>query len=375
MKKILYLVSTLKNSGPTNQLYNIIKNLDPDEFEPHLVTLSPEPEDTKIQDFKCLGMSIRSMSFSRLSGVFFAKRKLKKIINEISPDIIHSQGLRSDVLSSKLESGIPRVSTIRNFPQYDYAMTYGNLVGKVMTWRHSHAMKGVEVCVGVSDAVTKNLIDYVGISKAVCISNGVDTELYFPVLDQEKSDLRMSLGLDKGRETWISSGHLSDRKDPISLIDAWSDVFANDETKQLVFIGDGPLRAECDRLAESFPNVFVFGRVSNVSDYLKASDYFVSASKSEGLPNSVLEAMACGLPVLLSDIPPHREILEKGDNAGFLYSFGKKEALKSGFLRLVDCDRTAKSEAALSLVLDNLSANKMSKSYQQIYINLLNGNG
>ena len=56
-----------------------------------------------------------------------------------------------------------------------------------------------------------------------------------------------------------------------------------------------------------------------VKDYLQAADIFISTAVSEGLPNTVLEALSSGLPCILSDIGPHREIIEKNVGAGKLF--------------------------------------------------------
>src|SRR5690606_9558118 len=102
MKTILYIVSTLKRSGPTNQLFNIIIYLDRSVFEPVLITLSPEPEDSRWQDYQSLGVQMHSLNLSRLGGLFFAKSNLEKLIKKIQPDLIHTQGIRADFLISKL---------------------------------------------------------------------------------------------------------------------------------------------------------------------------------------------------------------------------------------------------------------------------------
>ncbi len=100
MYKILYVVSTLKRSGPTNQLYNIVNNLDLKLFSYLIVTLSSEPKDSMKSAFLNVNSEIYSLNFSRLGGLLRASLNLKNIIAEYNPDIIHSQGIRSDKLIS-----------------------------------------------------------------------------------------------------------------------------------------------------------------------------------------------------------------------------------------------------------------------------------
>jgi len=373
MKKILYIVSTLKRTGPTSQLLNLIKNLDRSQFEPHVVTLSPEPFDSRWSEYEVLNVQLHSLRLSRYGGIFLAQSRLKRIVEQLQPDLIHSQGIRSDILSANQRKQVPRITTIRNFPQHDYLMTYGQLLSKLMLWKHAQAMHKLDVCFGVSKAVEANLATEFGLKNTSAILNGVDTEIYRSVDLVNKNLLRESIGLDVDSEIWISSGHLSERKDPLLLINSWKNTFGSDSSKILIFIGDGPQKNDCEKATVGCENIRIIGRVSNVSDYLKASDYFVSASKAEGLPNAVLEAMACGLPVLLSDIGPHREIWQMDPNIGQLFKLGSKRSLISSFVDMAKYDRDSHSQSALTLVEKSFSALVMSKNYQHSYSELIEG--
>lgn len=369
--KILYIVSTLKRSGPTNQLYNLIKYLDRSRFEPHLVTLSPEEADSRWVDFEEIGVRLYALNLSRLAGFLLAKRKVIALLPKIRPDLIHTQGIRGDILSAALPVDLPRICTVRNFPQHDYPMTYGALQGKAMLRRHTNAMRALSICVGVSEAVAANLRKNFSVQNTTAIENGVDTEHYIPASGEEKAALRTSLSLPRDGRIWISSGHLAPRKDPLFLIEAWQNSLGNDASNHLVFIGDGQLRSECEALAVGADNIHVLGRVNNVADYLKASDYFVSASKAEGLPNAVLEALACGLPVLLSDIGPHREIWDMSRGVGALFPLDDAQTFTGSLLSFAGRDRQEMSSAAITLIADQLSAQKMSDAYQSQYSRLV----
>ncbi len=374
MKNLLYVVSTLKRSGPTNQLYNLIKYLDREKFYPHLITLSPEPEDSRWADYEALGINLYSLNLSRLRGFFDAKRELNKLIDSIKPDLIHTQGIRPDILSSQLSFKCPNIATIRNLPQQDYVMSYGSFLGRLMTWIHIRAMKDLFMCVGVSKAVSINLTENFSVSNTCAILNGVDVEVYNLVDSEEKQVLRKHISLPASGRVWISSGHLSERKDPLFLIRMWKEYLVDSPNDHLVFIGDGDEKERCEEESSGLENVHIVGRVKNVEVFLKASDYFVSSSHAEGLPNAVLEALACGLPVLLSDIGPHKEIWQLDPKIGEVYQCGKKVAFINAFKAMSNHSYEVRSSAALKLINVDLSAHKMSLNYQALYDELMEEN-
>ena len=373
MHKIVYVVSTLKLSGPTNQLFNIVVNLDSTRFEAHVITLSPEPDESRWSDFIGAGVKVYSLGLSRLSGLILARVKLKRLINDIKPDLIHTQGLRADVLSAGLGSIAPRVCTVRNIPQQDYVMTYGKVTGRLMFHNHVKAMGKLDMCVGVSSAVSANLQQTFGLANVATIRNGVDTEAYDRPSAADKQRLRERLGLPLEGRIWISSGHLSSRKDPLFLIKAWRRQFQKTDADHLLFIGAGPLEGECRVASEGAGNIHILGRVQNVSEYLKASDYFISASKAEGLPNAALEALACGLPVLLSDIGPHREIWDMSPAVGRLFALGDEDLLLDSLNAILGSDLETLAAAAHALAHEQLSARAMSGKYQRAYHGLMSG--
>lgn len=368
MKKILYIVSTLYRSGPTNQLFNLIKYLDREQFEPYLITLTPEPNDSRWDDYAALGVKLYSLNLSRVKGVLLAKRKVKTFIDKIEPDLIHTQGIRADIISSKLNRTAVKVCTVHNHPQYDYVMNYGKILAKIMLYKHITAFKKLDKCIGVSATVEDNLNQLTDNIKTHSIPNGVDTEFFTPITKSQKQDLRKKLSLPENAVIWIASGHLSPLKDPLFLIENWQEAFPSGSENILIFIGNGSLFNKCRDLVENKPYISLQGRVSNVVEFLQAADYFVSASKSEGLPMAVIEALACGLPALLSDIGPHKEVVSMNDQVGEIFKLGDSNSFISAINSILSKDRDVMSKAAIDLIASKLSAQTMSKSYQGIYL-------
>lgn len=368
MIRILYIVSTLGRTGPTNQLFNIIKYLDRSRFEPCLVTLSPEPEDSRYKDFAALNVRTRQLNLTRIQGAVYAHRRIAALIEEIHPTLIHSHGFRADCLVGRVNATQPWVCTVHNMPQLDYAFTYGKVRGRLMTRVHISALRRMNLCMAVSSAVATNLMSNFRLDNVTEIDNGVDREVFYPVDSMKKKALRETLGLPADGLLWISSGNLSVRKAPIFLIDCWGEMSsAGSVENRLVLLGDGSLLDECRRRASQLPNVHVVGRVADVSKYLQAADYFVSASHAEGLPMAALEAMACGLPTLLSDIKPHREILNKGMIAGKLFCLDSKSSFVQMLEELVSRSRDEAAAAAVNVVTRRFDAEAMSEFYQQYY--------
>jgi glycosyltransferase involved in cell wall biosynthesis len=372
MKKILYIVSTLKRSGPTNQLFNIIKNLDSSLFEAYLITLSPETKDSRWADYEVLGVKMQSLKLTRLKGLLYAKDNLNKLVEEISPDLIHSQGARADVFSAGLSSiKSPKICTVRNFPQLDYKMAYGNLLGLYLTYTQTRAFRALDLCCCVSDAVAKNLRTEFRISNTKTVRNGVD-DLFFSKVDfEEKNVIRARLSLPVDAVIWLSSIGKDLRKNSDFIVKEFISFLEANPNHMLVFIGDGELRQICENLAHHSSQICFFGRTQDVKSFLQAADYFVSASKAEGMPNAVLEAMACGLPTFLSDIEPHVEVKTISPASTFLFSLNGDGGLLTQLLACDFNNYKTQSDNAYAAVKEQLASTIMSKSYQQTYKQVL----
>jgi glycosyltransferase involved in cell wall biosynthesis len=371
VKRILYVVSTLQRTGPTNQLFSIIKFLDRNEFLPSICTLSPEVANSRWDDFVSLGVEVETLGMGRMEGALRAKRALSDLIARYSPDLVHSQGLRADSLSIAAGGGWPRLCTVRNLPQMDYPMKFGRLRGLMMARHHVAAIRRMSVAVGVSRTVSANLERRYRVSPVEIIANGADTDLYTKTDAPSRQAARQRLSLSPEEFVMVSVGALNHRKDPTTLIKALQGIGRPDF--RVFFVGDGPLSGHCKAMVHANGNYRFPGSVDSVVPYLHAADLFVSASRSEGLPNSVLEAMACGLPVIISDIGPHRELLPETLYDQLLFSVGDDQDLAEKLSRVMASDLGRLGQQLCEHFAMHFSARAMSKRYQELYLNLIQG--
>ncbi len=161
------------------------------------------------------------------------------------------------------------------------------------------------------------------------IQNGVDV----PPLPTpgERAAARAELGLPATASVVVSVGAFWEPKDPVTT--ARAAVAASGSVPLvLLFVGDGPLRRQVEQVSRGAePVVRLLGTRSDVGRVLAASDFFVLSSQREGLPFSVLEAMAMGLAPIVSDVPG---CVEAVGETGIIVPRGDSDALAEAFRRL-----------------------------------------
>ncbi|HBP88417.1 MAG TPA: glycosyltransferase family 4 protein [Nitrospirales bacterium] len=147
------------------------------------------------------------------------------------------------------------------------------------------------------------------------IPNGIDTDFFKPCDTQGKTELKSRLGLGTSL-TVLYSGRLSPVKNPEGLIEAWNAIYRDVPNAELVLIGEGPLRKVLeDRVAALGLNASVrlVGHQPDVLLWYQAADIFILPSHREGLSNSLLEAMSCGLPVVSTRVSGCTDIFAESD--------------------------------------------------------------
>ncbi|MCX5901452.1 MAG: glycosyltransferase family 4 protein [Proteobacteria bacterium] len=177
------------------------------------------------------------------------------------------------------------------------------------------------------------------------VGNGVDMLVYKKAEDRVR--IRAQLGFGENEKLILYAGRLSSEKGVDFLVRSCACLNVSGQTKLLI-VGDGPEKTKLQELARTVglgSKVLWCGSVDDVVDYLQAADLFVMPSQFEGQSNAILEAMACELPVIATDVAGNNELVSHGDN-GLLIAYGDESALAAAICFLLENPQQAQELAA-----------------------------
>lgn len=167
---------------------------------------------------------------------------------------------------------------------------------------------------------------------------GVDFSRFDKVPPDTRQRLRKELSIPEDAVVLIYAAEFSVRKSQNVVIRAIAQL---PEHIMLVLAGEGALRKKCRELARNLgleDRVLFPGQVRDIPAWYAMADAAVSASRSEGLPFNVMEAMYAGLPVVASEVKGHSDLIEDGVT-GLLYPYGDVEACAEQVMRLVGSEQ------------------------------------
>lgn len=363
---VCFVVSSLCNEGPVNVMYNIIQYMDFSKFAVSIITLIPEKKNTRIEDFKKLDISIIQLAEEKAIGIYAMFRELKKAIIQIGPAIIHAHCPRSLYLSYFLPRKFKRVYTIHIYPGLQQEILYGKLKGRIVNQLNHFFTHRMDLPIACADSISE-LYKKNKNWEIMSISNGCSLPVWEKT-EEHKRDIRRKLGLKENIKYFIFIGRFSNEKNPQILVNAFRKL--NNPNIGLIMLGNGPLWDSLNK--DKNEMIILPGFKTNVYEYLVASDYYISASDVEGLANTLLESMTIGLPMLLSDIPSHREVLSKMEKTvGFIFENKNIDNLINNIEKIIQTVDNQTACAEIKRVFEKwYTAQKMSQSYQATYTHL-----
>lgn len=298
--KILRVIPDLQVGGVQRMLFRSLETLAARGVRSEIACLSERGE--LAPQFERAGFPVHTLGFSsRLdpAGLW----RLRQLVRRGGFHLVHSHMYAANLATNCALIGNGAVAVLNGYHSHRPTQTRGQ------AWRVRSTQWKPGAFLAVSRAVADALLE-IGIpeSRIRIVYNGIAVPAEPPPVPHAAHAPRLDL-------VWI--GRFVRQKRVPFLLDVVEVSRRRGVPLRLTLVGDGPRRQEIERRIREKnlgDVVRLVGFSSNVEDYLKEADLFISASEREGFSNTVLEAGAMGRGMLLSDIPPHREFLMGGSD-------------------------------------------------------------
>ena len=330
-RRLLYLITQFDTGGAQAQLLRRLTHLDRRRFDVTVCVLTRQ-SGFLLDKVRRLGVRVIGAELERLPNLHSRLRRLREVIAAHDPDVVvgllcwdHTYG----VLAASL-AGVPLIVAELHNEREAVRRAFSR------RFRFAEALAlgcCADLVVGCSERVTRSYAQaWPWIRRrATAVANGIDP-LEAPVRLPRRA-VSPSVPLVIG-----TMGRLMAQKNHALLLRALAPLCRRHPNIQLLVAGDGPLRAELEQLIRAehlAAQVTLVGETQTPYSFLGQLDIFVLSSAWEGLPLVAMEAMACGIPVVSTDVGGVSELVSHGHN-GLLCSAGDAAGLERAIAALVE---------------------------------------
>lgn len=360
-KKILHMIETSGPGGAENMFLSMLDTLDPVRYENHVLLLKEGWLSRKVED---LGIRPFIVAQNGTLDTGWIK-KVKKRILETGMEHLHCHEFAMNSYGAILSrmTGIPGVATVhgKNY--------YGDKLQRRLLYRF--ASRQLEM-VAVSADIADYLVLRVGVKRdrIHIIANGIETERH-AFSSEVRKKARQELGIGDDECLIGAVGNLYEVKGHRYLVEAFSGIQDRVANARLVIAGRGREEAallDLIRRSGLQDRVSLLGFREDVPALLQAMDIFVMPSISEGLPLSVLEAMASRTPVIATSVGGLPQLIDHG-KTGLLVPSRDAVALRQALLSFLEKQSLMENIArrAESMVRGKYSIASMIFAYEELY--------
>jgi len=372
---IAHVVYHFGTGGMENGMVNLFNHLPPKRFRHAVISLAG------YSDFRrrITAQDVAFLDLGKRPGQDYSwMPRLYRLLGELKPAILHTRNLNA--LEAQF---VGAASRVKGRVHGEHGRDVSDLEGR--NWKYNLLRRAARRVVHRYIAVSQDLEGWLEETVHVPgerirqIYNGVDQARFRPRGPRERPDPGPAGFLDGATCVIGSVGRMAAVKDYPTLARAFIRLcrqIANPAGLRLVIVGDGPARAECQALVDAAglgAQVLFPGDRGDTPDWLRAFDVFVLPSLGEGISNTILEAMATGLPVVATRVGGTPELVREGVS-GTLWTPGDAEEL-AGLLAAYAADpvrRQREGLAGRARIEQDFSWPRTAAAYQSVYESLLN---
>ncbi len=365
-KKIIYITVRSDFGGGPYHIDLLINNLS-QAFDIYAAAPLNKPYGLKWQEslgdnkfFELPFRSFKLMSFLKL--IQFIKK------NRI--EILHTHGKGAGIYGRLIKIFLPKLFVIYTFHGF-HILNYNLLARKFYILVERFLSQFTDLFINVSQG-----------EKEICLQhrifkNSKSLVVYNAIKNAERSgwdknQLRNKLNLPIEAFLIISVVRFNQQKNIKATVTIAEKLFGNPDILFLI-IGDGEEKPEIERLVtkNNLKNILLLGYKSNIDEYLSASDIYLSTSLWEGMPYSLIEASANGIPTVASNVTGNNEVVTNGKN-GYLFSVNNPDDAVDKILRIKNSISEQKllSDNSLKIFNEKFQLDTMINKMKEIYKHL-----
>ena len=364
MKRIAYIIEGMYNSGGMERVLSVCANSLCQDLDVSIVTLYQKgrptyfPLDNRIH---CYDLGLEGVANRTL-----LKERLTEFLMSHHFDIVISMGGIDMYYLHSIKDGSRKIVWFHfaiNIAETTWAGPNPGIAkkmkAKIQTWRRIYHARKYDNIVVISKADLESWKSHT--DKVLCIYNPVTIDC--------------SAMADNCAKAVISVGRLDYQKGYDYLIDTWKRVAEKHPDWKLRIFGEGPLRNHLQKQIDQqqlSTIITLCGRASNIAEKYVEHSIYVMSSRAEGFPLALLEASACGLPLIAFDCPSGPgEIIEDGRNGYLIPKVGDVQTMAEKICQLIENDNLRKQmgENAKNLV-DKYSPSKIKEEWMKLFYSL-----
>jgi glycosyltransferase involved in cell wall biosynthesis len=366
--KVLEVIQQGEIGGGESHLLTFISKMDRQRFEPVVIALS---DGEMIKRLTAMGVKNYVVP-TKLPFNVTTWKSMRKILKDENIGIVHTHGARalSNLFYPASRLSIPVIHTVHGWSFHDH----------LPSWKRKLRIKGERLLTGkatmniaVSESNKQIGIKKLGHFNCEVINNGVDLSVYS---NTGRKDIRKEFGIPAEAIVTSFVARFIHDKNPLPLINAFSKVHPQFPDSYLIMVGDGPAREEAIQRAKELKldkNILFPGFRNDVPDILAASDIFCLPSIKEGLPVSLIEAMATETAVIATDVQGCVDVITH-EKDGLLVKLSDLENELTRALRILFNDKTERRRLATTgrkTVEERFDATGMARKIEDLYLRVL----
>lgn len=373
---IAHIIYSLGVGGLENGLVNLINRMPPDQYRHAIICLKNSTDFSSRLHRK----DVSIYELNKKEGQDWASFvSLYRLLRKIKPDIVHTRNLAA------IEYQIPALLAgvrLRVHGEHGWDTFDPQGENKKYQWLRRFMSLLIHRFIPLSQHLQNYLLEKVKIpeQKISRICNGVDTDRFKP-----RSDVRQALQdcpfTANDDQILIGTvGRMHGVKDQLTLVRAFIELLEQypelTDFVRLVIIGEGPLRAKAlQLLAENKLDCYAWlpGQRDDIAEIMHFLDIFVLPSQAEGISNTILEAMASGLPVIATNVGGNQELVVHGQT-GFLVEKQNPPQMRGYLFEYVKdkSKRQLHGKNGRQRVLTEFSMDEMVTRYRAVYDSWIN---